>query len=83
MNTLVNGAGQMINKQKEMKENRIKPAGDWNLYEIRAVDKQITLWVNGAVVSEFNDCEVLSGYMGLEAEGYDVEFRNVQLKRLP
>ena len=83
MNTLVNGAGQMINMQKEMKENRIKPAGDWNLYEIRAVDKQITLWVNGAVVSEFNDCEVLSGYMGLEAEGYAVEFRNVQLKRLP
>jgi hypothetical protein len=83
MNTLVKGVTQRVNLAKEMKENRVKPAGEWNVYEIRAVGKQITLWVNGAVVSEFNDCEVLSGYLGLEAEGYGVEFRNVQLKRLP
>jgi hypothetical protein len=83
MNTLVKGVAQRVTLQKEMKENRIKPAGEWNIYEIRAVGSQISLWVNGAVVSEFNDCEVLSGYLGLEAEGYDVEFRNVQLKRLP
>jgi hypothetical protein len=83
MNTLVKGAAQRVNMQKEMKENRVKPAGEWNVYEIRAVGRQITLWVNGAVVNEFNDCEVLSGYLGLEAEGYGVDFRNVQLKRLP
>jgi len=83
MNTLVKGVTQRVNLQKEMKENRVKPAGEWNVYEIRAVGKQITLWVNGAVTSEFNDCEVLGGYLGLEAEGYGVEFRNVQLKRLP
>ena len=83
MNTLVKGVTQRVNLQKEMKENRVKPAGEWNVYEIRAVGKQITLWVNGAVASEFNDCEVLGGYLGLEAEGYGVEFRNVQLKRLP
>jgi len=83
MNTLVKGAAQRVNLQKEMKENRMKPAGEWNVYEIHAVGKQISLWVNGATVSEFNDCEVLSGYLGLEAEGYNVQFRNVQLKRLP
>lgn len=83
MNTLVKGVTQRVNLQKEMKENRVKPAGEWNVYEIRAVGKQITLWVNGAVTSEFNDCEVLGGYLGLEAEGYGVEFRNVRLKRLP
>jgi hypothetical protein len=82
MNTLVKGVAQRVNLQKEMKENRVKPAGEWNVYEIRAVGRQITLWVNGAVVNEFSDCEVLSGYLGLEAEGYGVEFRNIQLKRL-
>jgi hypothetical protein len=82
MNTLVKGVAQRVNLQKEMKENRVRPAGEWNVYEIRAVGKQITLWVNGAVVNEFNDCEVRSGYLGLEAEGYGVEFRNVKLKRL-
>jgi hypothetical protein len=82
MNTLVKGVAQRINLRESMKENRVKPAGEWNVYEIRAVGPQITLWVNGAVVSEFNDAEVLKGYLGLEAEGYNVEFRNVRLKKL-
>src|ERR1017187_8769962 len=32
---LVEGALQRFNLMKEMKENRIKPAGEWNHYEIR------------------------------------------------
>ena len=46
----------------------------------RAVGKDITLWINGAVTSEFKECEALRGYIGLEAEGYRVEYRNVQIK---
>jgi hypothetical protein len=83
MNTPVKGVPQRINLQKEMKENRVKPAGEWNVYEVRGVGKQISLWVNGAVVNEYSDCEVPSGYIALEAEGYNVQFRNVQLKRIP
>ena len=82
-NTLVNGLPQMVNLRQKMAANRVKPAGEWNIYEIRAMGRQITLWVNGAVVSEFSECEVSRGYIGLEAEGYRVEFRNVRLKRLP
>jgi hypothetical protein len=82
-NTTVSGTMQMVNLREKMSENRVKPAGEWNVYEIRAVGKHITLWVNGAVVNEFPDCEVTRGFLGLEAEGYRVEFRNVQLKRLP
>jgi hypothetical protein len=47
------------------------------------VGKQVMLWVNGAVVNQWNDCEVPSGHIGLEAEGFRIEFRSVQLKRLP
>jgi len=79
----VNGVSQRFNLRQSMSENRIKPAGEWNIYEIRAVGKVITLWINGAVTSEFKDCETLRGYIGLEAEGYRVEYRNVQMKSLP
>jgi len=82
-NTLVKGSPQMVNLRQKMVENRVKPAGEWNVYEIRAAGRQITLWVNGAVVNDFLECEVPRGYIGLEAEGYRVEFRNVRLKRLP
>ena len=82
MSTMVNGAPQRVNLQKQMKENRVSPAGEWTAVEIRAVGPQLTLWVNGDVVNQFDECGVPSGYIGLEAEGYKVEFRNVRLKQL-
>jgi hypothetical protein len=78
--TLVNGAVQRFNLRQNMSENRVKSAGEWNIYEIRAVGKKISLWVNGAVTSEYNECEVPRGFVGLEAEGYRVEYRNVLMK---
>ena len=81
--TPVNGAPQRINLRPEMKENRVKPAGEWNVYDIRCQGKTISLTVNGAVTSEFTACEVPKGYIGLEAEGYRIEFRNLKLTVSP
>lgn len=80
--TLVNGVPQRINLRPQMKENRVKEAGEWNVYEIRCEGKKITLSVNGAVTSEFTQCELPKGYLGLEAEGYRIEFCNLKLTGL-
>jgi len=80
---LVDGALQRFNLSKEMKENRIKPAGEWNHYEIRAQGDKIALSVNGAVVNEVAGIALRKGYIGLEAEGYEVAFRNIKLQVLP
>jgi hypothetical protein len=80
--TLVQNELKRVNLSKQLIDQRVKPAGEWNTYEITCKGKSLTLWVNGAVTSEWNDCEVLQGYVGLEAEGYRIEFRNVQLKPL-
>ena len=79
----VNGAPQRINLRDQVKENRVLPAGEWNVYEVRAEGRTLSLWVNGAASCVFKDCTVPRGYFGLEAEGYRVEFRNVKLKELP
>ena len=34
------------------------------------------------IVNEWHDCEVPRGFVGLEAEGYRIEFRNVKVKPL-
>jgi len=81
--TPINGVKQRVNLRSEMKVNRIKPAGEWNTYEIRAVGPQVRLWVNGELSSELNNCEVRRGFFGVEAEGYRTEFRNIKLKPLP
>ncbi len=78
----VGGKMGRVNLREEMTENRVRPAGEWNTYEIRAQGKTLTLWVNGAVVNEYTECEVPRGFVGLEAEGYRIEFRNLKLKEL-
>ncbi len=80
--TLVNGSPGRLNLRPQMKENRVKPAGEWNSYEIRCEGRRVSLAVNGAVVSEFTECEIPRGYIGFEAEGYRIEFRNVRVKEL-
>jgi hypothetical protein len=66
----------------EVKDSRVKPAGEWNTLELTARGQTLTLWVNGAVTCRFNDCGLPEGRVGLEAEGYPVEFRNLKLKLL-
>jgi DNA relaxase NicK len=59
---------------------RGKEAGEWNIYEITFKGKEITLWINGAVTARWSECEVPRGYVGVEAEGYLIEFKNAKLK---
>ena len=76
------GAIKSYNLSKQMTENRVKPAGEWNHFEIRAQGDRITLSVNGAVVNELTGVALRRGYIGLEAEGYEIAFRNLKLTEL-
>ena len=79
----VDGSPRRMNLQKSMTEDRVKPAGEWNVFEMRAEGPKITVWVNGAVTSEYSDPAIpLKGYAGLEGEGYRIEFRNIKIKAL-
>jgi hypothetical protein len=60
---------------------RVRPAGEWNTYEIVARGRTLSLWVNGAVTGEIA-VDVPRGHFGLEAEGWRIEFRNLKVKRL-
>jgi hypothetical protein len=79
---IVDGAMKRFNLMQEMKENRVKPAGEWNNYEIRAQGDRITLAVNGVAVNELAGCGLRRGYIGFEAEGFEITFRNIKLKVL-
>jgi hypothetical protein len=70
-----------FNLMKEMTENRLKPAGEWNAYDIECRKDTCTLAVNGAVVNTLHT-DVAKGYVGLESEGFRIEFRNVEVTEL-
>ena len=78
-------AGGMLKRfdlSRQVKDKRVKPAGEWNTFELTAKGKVISLWVNGAETCAFDACGLPRGHVGLEAEGWAIEFRNVKLKAL-
>ncbi len=80
--TLVNGDLSRVNFSKQVLADRVRPAGEWNTYEITCQGREMTLWVNGAQTCEWRACEVPSGFVGVEAEGWKIEFRELKVKPL-
>jgi Domain of Unknown Function (DUF1080) len=76
------GELKRFNFSKQQVDKRVRPAGEWNIFEVTCKKRDISLWVNGEVVNGWLDCDVAKGYVGLEAEGYRIEFKNVKVKPL-
>ena len=76
------GQKKSFNLSKQVTDMRVKPAGEWNTLEITARGKVLTLWINGAITCQFENCGAATGYLGVEGEGYRIEFRNLKLKAL-
>ena len=76
------GKKKSFNTTKDVTDGRVKPAGEWNTFEITARGTTLTLWVNGAITCEVKDCGNPKGLVGLEGEGFRIEFRNLKVKEL-
>jgi len=64
-------------------ESRSKPSPEWNHYRVECRDGEISLAVNGKVVTRGQDCWPRRGYICLESEGGVVHYRNVRMMELP
>jgi hypothetical protein len=64
-------------------ENRCKPRGEWNIYDVVAVDGVIKLSVNGKFVNGIRGTSQKKGYLCLESEGAEIHFRNIKIMELP
>ncbi len=64
-------------------ENRAKGRGEWNTYDVVAVDGVIKLSVNGKFVNGISRSTQKKGYLCLESEGAEIHFRNIRLMELP
>jgi hypothetical protein len=61
----------------------VKPAGEWNVVETTVQGPVARVWVNGAELCEYRYLPLLRGFLGLEGEGFRIEFRNLKVKPLP
>ena len=79
--------GGVIRTQAPSK-NMVKPAGEWNHYNITVNNHQLTVILNGEQIididlskSEMKD-RPLEGYISFQDEGKPVWYRNVRIKEL-
>ena len=64
-------------------EMRCKPRGEWNTYDVVAVDGVIKLSINGKFVNGISQSTQRKGYLCLESEGAEIHFRNIKIMELP
>ena len=62
-------------------ENRAQGQGQWNTYDVVAVDGVIKLAVNGKFVNGISRSTKKKGYLCLESEGGEIHFRNIRHPR--
>ena len=64
-------------------ESRSLGAPEWNYYRIVATNGVLRLSVNGQEVSGGSDCRWRRGYLALESEGGQVDWRHLRIQEFP
>lgn len=64
-------------------ELRCKGKGEWNFYDVVAVNGTVKLSINGKFVNGIHDSSMRKGYLCLESEGAEIHFRNIRIMELP
>lgn len=59
-----------------------KPVGEWNKMIIECQGDEVKVWVNGDFVNHGKKCTVSKGQIAVQAEGVEVEFKGLTLKKL-
>lgn len=59
-----------------------RAVGEWNQYEILVNHGDVRLFVNGEEVNHGTNAEEIPGYIGLQSEGAEIQFRNIGLVEL-
>lgn len=68
---------------KKMAASSEKAVGEWNTMEVTCKANTIEVYVNGILQNKATGISDSKGYICLQSEGKDIEFRNVYLTKLP
>lgn len=69
-----------IEDNESARETARRPVGEWNRIEIVSKDGALTSILNGTQICQSVAGELQAGPLGLQSEGFAVEFRNVRIR---
>lgn len=64
---------------KNLTDDSEKPFGEWNSMQIDCIEDTVKVWVNGDLVNFGYNATATSGQIAIQAEGSEVEFRNISI----
>ncbi|MBB6325002.1 hypothetical protein FHS59_000617 [Algoriphagus iocasae] len=67
---------------KNLTDDSEKPLGEWNHIKITCDGDKITVWLNGELVNDGYGATAQKGQIALQAEGAEVEFKNIFLTEI-
>jgi hypothetical protein len=79
MNERTDKSNVIVNKMTRSSE---KPTGEWNTMEVICKTNTIEVFVNGKLQNKGTNVNISKGFICLQSEGKDIEFRNVFLSKL-
>lgn len=85
INTKQSAIGELLEGSKKIVpvQTPAIPAGEWIKFRFEARNRELTLEVNGQRAWKFSELSPASGFIGLQAEGKMVEFRNLLVQSQP
>uniref|UniRef100_UPI003593982C 3-keto-disaccharide hydrolase n=1 Tax=Aquiflexum sp. TaxID=1872584 RepID=UPI003593982C len=75
---VIEGKGRRILNLTDGSE---KPVGEWNQMVIECKGDEVKVWVNGDMVNHGFGATASKGKIAIQAEGAEVEFRKLDLKK--
>ena len=72
--------GDKLRRIKNLTDDSEKPVGEWNTMIIQCLNNEVKIWVNGTLVNYGTNCTASRGQIALQAEGSEVEFKQLDLK---
>lgn len=61
----------------KMQPSSEKPVGEWNTLLVKCTKNSMTVYINGVLQNVVTELTKTKGYIGLQAEGREMEFRNL------
>ena len=78
------GAGMLFGSTEAKAVPQLhRPPGEWNEWEVSCLGSKLSLKVNGTLAWEIDNFPKARRPLGIEAEGQQIDFRNLRVKTIP
>jgi hypothetical protein len=74
--------GDKLRRIPNLTDGTEKPLGEWNTMHIECLKNTIKVWLNGVMVNYGYNATASKGQIALQAEGSEVEFKQIELARI-